>query len=138
MKKTLSIIYCLLPLSSFAQDKVVYFYDGSGNVISRLLTLETKQTRAMVSSDSLFVQRMESGNIKIYPNPTASIVTIEGINENGEETVYQLYNISSKLLEVQISRSSSVQFDLSMYPSGVYLLRIADRKDIPSFKIIRK
>lgn len=130
----------MLALSSVvsAQNKIVYTYDASGNVISRLLTFEAKQTRAVASSDSLFIQNMGNSNIRIYPNPTASIVTIEGMNKDGEEIVYQLYNISSKLLEIKASCASSVQFDLSMYPSGVYLLRIADRKDIPSFKIIRK
>lgn len=82
MKKNL-LSLCMLALSSVvsAQNKIVYTYDASGNVISRLLTFGAEQTRAVASPDSLFMQNMGNSNIRIYPNPTASIVTIEGMNK---------------------------------------------------------
>jgi uncharacterized protein (TIGR02145 family) len=75
-------------------------------------------------------------SIKVYPNPTSGIITIEGLPEN-EKAEIALYNINSKLVKVQTSYSSLNQMDISEAVSGVYLLVINNRFE-QAVKIIKK
>ena len=63
----------------------------------------------------------EVNTIKVYPNPTTGIITIEGLPEN-EKAEIALYNMNSKLVKVHTSYSSLTKMDISDVVSGVYLL----------------
>jgi len=56
--------------------------------------------------------------LKVYPNPTQGMVYVE--NADGQEI--ELYNSLGKLLE----RTEESSIDLSVYPKGVYLLRVGE------------
>jgi C1A family cysteine protease len=92
---------------------------------------------AFVNSNITSIQAGEESKIlRIYPNPTSDILTIEGLKEN-ERTELALYNINSKLVKVQLSYSSITKMDISDVVSGVYLLVINNQFD-KAFKIIKK
>jgi len=55
--------------------------------------------------------------LKVYPNPTQGMVYIE---KNAGEQEIELYNSLGRLLE----QTKESYIDLSIYPKGVYLLRI--------------
>jgi hypothetical protein len=60
-------------------------------------------------------------NLKIYPNPTHSTLTVEGIDEPSHIDIYDLYG--HKQWNTQSDRTA--QFDIPLAP-GIYLLRISD------------
>lgn len=78
----------------------------------------------------------ESDLIKVYPNPTTGIITIEGLPKN-EKAEIALYNMNSKLVKVQTSYSSLTQIDISEVVSGIYLLVINNRFE-QAVKIIKR
>lgn len=77
-----------------------------------------------------------NGEIKIYPNPTTGIITIEGLPENKEVEI-SIFDINRKLIKKQTSISSVTKMDISDVVSGNYLLIIDDVVDT-TFKIIKK
>jgi hypothetical protein len=77
-----------------------------------------------------------NGEIKIYPNPTTGIITIEGLPENKEVEI-SVFDINRKLIKKQTSTSSVTKMDISDVVSGNYLLIIDDVVDT-TFKIIKE
>jgi len=65
------------------------------------------------------------GNIKLFPNPVKSQLTIS-LKENPKQVIWiEVYNSTgSKLNESRKSYQSEYRIDMSKYPSGTYYLRI--------------
>ena len=59
-----------------------------------------------------------NNRLSIYPNPTYNRIIIRSNTLNTSD--YRLYDIHGKLLNLEINDN---EFDLSTYPSGVYILR---------------
>jgi hypothetical protein len=74
-----------------------------------------------------------------YPNPTTDLLTLKIKDYNMEKLSFQLYNLSGKLLESkEIENEQTTISTASLIPS-TYFLKISDRrKEIKTFKIIKK
>lgn len=67
-----------------------------------------------------------NGQITVYPNPSNGVYIIEGLIPG---SMVQLYDISGKLLETKINAEAKLmQFDLSNFADGMYLLRIISKE----------
>jgi hypothetical protein len=74
------------------------------------------------------------GNIKLYPNPFTSIITIQSTNENIEQM--SIYDIKGMLMLQSINlHSKDLRYDLTELPAGVYTLTINNKY---SFKLIKQ
>lgn len=64
--------------------------------------------------------------LRIYPNPTQNIVTVDGLNKINEAATISVYDVTGKLVATQhIDRSTEkATVDLSAHASGTYLIRI--------------
>lgn len=67
-------------------------------------------------------------NLKIYPNPTTNHVYVEmGANwENFKSKYVLVYDLHGKCVLRQSVTDTSIQIDMSNYPSGFYLIRIGN------------
>ncbi|HRW62873.1 MAG TPA: T9SS type A sorting domain-containing protein, partial [Bacteroidales bacterium] len=78
-------------------------------------------------------------NIKIYPNPTSSKITLEINNNIYNEYTIQIVNISGQILSSEniISENSiKKEFDISEYAKGLYFIKIFTEKEYFQEKII--
>jgi hypothetical protein len=89
-----------------------------------------------ISEHTILPKDRNYQSIKVYPNPTTGIITLEGLPEN-EKVEIAIYNMNSKLVKVQTSYSSITKMDISDAVSGVYLLVINNRFE-QVVKIIKK
>ena len=71
--------------------------------------------------------------IKVYPNPTSGIITIEGLPETKKSTI-AIYSDNGKLIMKKSTYSKQEEVDISKQVSGYYLLIINKQ----SVKIIKK
>ena len=73
--------------------------------------------------------------IKIHPNPTRSIINI-----NGKFTIQsiQLYDIQGRLLQTNIENSNESLLDISEKSNGIYFIKITTDKGIKVEKIIKE
>ncbi|MDR2836928.1 MAG: PKD domain-containing protein [Bacteroidales bacterium] len=77
-------------------------------------------------------------NVKIFPNPTNSQITIQLGEENLHDIYIQLMDITGKLQTSKLNNSGNSEYnmDLSNLPSGVYMLNIKTDKFSVNKKII--
>ena len=99
-------------------------------------------TIGCAASDSIIVARPYSiiipssfQNIKIYPNPVSSELTIEGLKEDDE---VRIFDVLGK--EQPYNKLSNHPFilDLKNQYNGVYLLRIKRNNEVRVFKIVKR
>ncbi len=79
-----------------------------------------------------------SNMIKIYPNPTSDKITVEVNSNNGAGTVVKLMSplgLELRSLDLDGVDKRSGEFDLRIYPQGVYLIRIHDGQSFYTKKV---
>lgn len=90
---------------------------------------------------SLDVKEVRSSiSLEVFPNPTASNLTLQ-INElNNKEYSYLLYDMLGKALNKGQITNQQTQINTSGLPSATYIIHIRNKanQNIQSFKIIKK
>ncbi len=65
--------------------------------------------------------------LKIYPNPSHGVFTVEMMNDYGRATNLCVYNIMGEEVKSEELRENSSLLDLTEQPSGVYFCRLTDK-----------
>ena len=82
-----------------------------------------------------FIDETAANDIMVYPNPANDVITIvETFPETSQISDFQIVNILGETVLSGPITSESMQIDVSNLPSGLYLLKIADK----SVKIVVK
>jgi hypothetical protein len=126
-----------------------YGYDAAGNrIVRKVVTIPSEKgilghKSASFQSDTtntdFYVDKLEEMLLKIYPNPTTSVVTIqvEGVG-NEIDGMITLYNLSGAILSSQRTNSYQTEIDLSTYPAGSYLVTVNINDKTTHWKIIKQ
>jgi len=80
---------------------------------------------------TLSVEEYEKSKIKVYPNPTESIINIQSLKLIDKITVYSIVG------NIVLEKLNTSTIDLSDYNSGVYFLKISINNRIESIKVIK-
>lgn len=134
----------IIPFSSnsdpyFAQSCrcVKVEYDQNGNELGPIPRLQVTSTSSFeaktVLSQSNIQEKITQKKIEVFPNPIKSILYIKGI-DTVKNYYYQIYNMSGQL--IKSGRFENEQTDLSVLPTGNYLLRINNSESV--VKIIKE
>lgn len=76
--------------------------------------------------------------LSIYPNPTVDILYIKNKNI-ALEFIYQLFDVTGKLIASSTKMVQQDQIDVSSFQSGTYILNIKTNNNASkSYKIIKK
>jgi hypothetical protein len=78
---------------------------------------------------------LNNDDLKLTPNPTNGFVTLTGIQTNLINTQLQLLNMDGQKIKQLLINNNQFLVDLSIYPKGVYLLKLTNGK---VFKIIKQ
>lgn len=77
-----------------------------------------------ISNQTLSVQALSEGSIKVYPNPASSFITIE-LPTSNSEAVIQVTNVSGAIMDTEkIKNTNKYTLDVSKYAAGVYILNV--------------
>lgn len=75
----------------------------------------------------------------IYPNPTQNYLNLKVENYDISNLVYQLYDISGKLITEQKIIGNETKINMLSLAPAVYFLRIMDKdKNIKTFRVIKR
>ncbi|MDZ4665187.1 MAG: DUF4465 domain-containing protein [Bacteroidota bacterium] len=74
-------------------------------------------------------------NTKLYPNPTNNDLNID--NSANTEIHFQLMNINGTIIKEE-KTNSSVKWDLSELPKGIYLVKLSDEKNSVVKKLVKQ
>jgi hypothetical protein len=101
-------------------DEIQDFYDNQAFYTCESVVLSTENSKI-------------KNQLNLFPNPGDGLFNLEGLTVDSE--VY-LYTMDGKLLKViGYNSESSIQFDISTYKSGNYLLKVVNDEDIIMRKI---
>ncbi|MHA7056854.1 choice-of-anchor B family protein [Aquimarina sp. M1] len=102
----------------------VYPYFNSGNIVISDIErgfLLVRRSNTLSIND--FTQKSE---FTMYPNPTKSIITIDGANASNLEKI-EIFNVLGKKMQEITEFNNSQNIELSLnYAPGIYLVRIND------------
>ena len=139
-KQIFLLIAFFISLSAYSQTTIEYHYDSSGNRTERVIVLNTKS--ANIGGDDnlteVFDDKLDAGEIKIYPNPTEGLLRIDLPNFDLPNANLYLYDLTGKLLRQQTAVGGSNEMNLYAYSAGVYLLIIQAGQEKREWKIIKK
>ena len=152
MKKTfLFIMFSLLFAGIlFAQQNIKFAYDPAGNCISRTIVLnapsrapiEAPQPDTEMEEEAAptFVEQLTADlQVKIYPNPTRGFLQVEIIgNENDNNTQIAVFNQNGQQVIATQSSGQLTPVDMSGFPAGTYILRLAICERTENYTIIKK
>lgn len=76
--------------------------------------------------------------MSVYPNPTASFITLNIQNHSLETVHFELFDLNGRLIQSQSITTSETQIAMEHLASAVYLLNVVEQnKVLKTFKIIK-
>ncbi|HEY4786689.1 MAG TPA: T9SS type A sorting domain-containing protein [Bacteroidales bacterium] len=137
----------LIQNNVFAQTKIKYGYDNTGNRQSRHLIIltsdttssATAQTEKSAKDQKVFSETVGDKKILIYPNPTKGqlLIEIQGYDKE-DKTLLYLYNLSGNLMINSVITENSIPLDLSGYSPGTYILKLTLGNKTSEWKIVKE
>ena len=143
-KISLFIILLVSAIASSSLKAQIYFdYDEAGNCIEKYKTIVLLSKVKGNSKDTTKVdsqsEKISERELIIYPNPTRGALKVEIRGKSPENPVrYLLTDLSGKTLSQVQSDDMYYLFDMTAYPTGVYLLRIMIDNRWSKWKIIKE
>ena len=121
-------------------DVRYYSYDNAGNRTGRTLTLLKSSAAPQAPQPSIALSDTISEKaLRIYPNPTHGMVTVEIQDYTGEtQAEFRLTNMSGQLITGRKADAGTQSFDLSRQPAGIYLLQITIKGKSVVWRIIKQ
>lgn len=116
--------------AAFAYDKASIFFNF--NVAG---TGQTYYFDDIQFGPSLGIASFEKSNIRMYPNPTASLFTIEA-NDTVESV--SLFNVLGQEVLTNKFNSNSVSLDISNIQTGVYVVKVVVGGITSTSRIVKK
>ena len=101
----------------------IYLYDSFGTLLYSEQLAKVHQLTYSDNGDhttSLTDTPADLTNLRVYPNPTAETLVVEGLL--AEEGQARLYNQQGQLLKTATLTNPSTTMDVSNLPAGSYLL----------------
>lgn len=121
-----------------ADSTLTYSYDAAGNRILREIRIETpRQGQQRSRSSERLDDRVAGVNISFSPNPTKGMLHVEIQADAPSVESVSLFAMSGTLLQTA-KGETSMDFDLSDAPSGIYLLVAQINGERMSYKVIKE
>lgn len=94
---------------------------------------ESKNVRSLVIDTYTAIDDVKAPNqhIKVYPNPTASALIIDGVEK---DCAMQIYSLGGTMILSAVATQGVNTIDVSALPNGIYLLQLSDA----TFKFTKK
>lgn len=94
---------------------------------------ENNENISNTSEDNYFINQL-----KIYPNPTNSFISLEFSDEiKLEEILIEVHNLQGSLLKTFVPKGNNQNYDLSKFPNGTYLVTVRQNGKILTKKVIK-
>lgn len=117
--KELSTDLAAIGKLSFASDSV-YLISNKGETIGKEACGKIQHIRFADKNHSALIDSQTIG-VSIYPNPTAEMLTINGIMR---ETTVRIYSTNGKLQMTENISSTNNTLSVASLSKGIYLLQI--------------
>jgi len=136
MKKLVIFLCGLMATIVVNSQQLSYTYDAAGNRISRTIVLGLKNADVQQQE---FTETIAKKEIKIYPNPVESFLTVS-IAGFGDDIVseYLIYNLAGAQVKREKISGELTTVDMSSFSSGTYVLQISVNGEKSVWKIVKE
>lgn len=86
----------------------------------------------IVADSDLSVQDETTSSIKVYPNPTTSVIIVENIDLDSDIIIYD--TLGRIVLRHKSTETQSATMDVRTLTNGIYFMRISDTKPVTFIK----
>ena len=122
------------------QENIFFINDGTQSSASSL-AFKVFIDKTTLSTDEVELTTSNIYNLKIYPNPSKDIFSVDVFIPNTEESVLEVFNILGvKVESIKIDKSiglKTILLDISKMASGEYILIFKNNSNIIEKKIIK-
>lgn len=126
---SIQIIFSPTVAKSYLDSLVVSFDEGNQQAIIQL-----SGDGAVITATK--TEPVNNPNIIIYPNPTSNLITIDLSEFKLDRPQLDFISPNGKsLLRIKNILEDKVSFEVDQYPSGLYLIRIANRNSVLTKKV---
>ncbi len=109
---------------------------GNNSTVSNQLTLGVPPNSALEGIDNL-PDLIKTEQIKLYPNPASTVLTIDLSALSAEEVDVLLYNASGKpVFSTEAYKAQTLKLDVSNYLSGMYIVQVYDGQQVIRKKVM--
>jgi hypothetical protein len=108
--------------------------DRGGLLISKSFVIDINDVKEKVVSDI----KSYASDIVLYPNPFSDYLNIKTSGSYSGDIVYQITNISGKLISSGILVYGDFTIDTHNMLSGVYLLKISVNNETVVYRVVKK
>ena len=133
-----------------AQD-YKFEYDNAGNRTKRkyidlgdptppeIIEKDNVNGNAKETKEKVYEDLVAEKQIKIYPNPTYGLLTLEIVNYNAiDKGSIQVFDLSGRLVYTVNQLSSSMEINLTSEPAGTYIMIIVIGNEKSEWKIAKQ
>ena len=123
------------PFASLTTDDLMYFHGSSGDGTVYVDDIKVEDLNVGVEECSL----IESGIVKIYPNPFTDKTTIEFSNPNQSNYKLSVFSITgNKVLEIENITKNKVEIKKGNLLNGIYIVELKGEKVFKNKMVIIK
>jgi hypothetical protein len=125
----------------YTRNITEYKWLGKGQGIPLLQINEEGLVKTAIYRDNINntgVNELRSESVQVFPNPSTGFCTIS-INGNHIPEHIQILNSQGRFLvekDIYASSGYSVSFDLSCFPTGLYMIRLIDKEVVYFGKVL--
>lgn len=114
--------------------------DGAGCMDTYCDTLSVDSTTGIISkmasgftvhvgNGNLGTVEIENPTLTVYPNPTSDVLYLQLDTEVSDNVIYNLTDLNGRSIIREQLKASTTQIDVSMLPSGSYIIKVQDQKN---------
>jgi hypothetical protein len=125
----------------YTRNITEYKWLGKGQGIPLLQISEEGLVQTATYRDNINntgINELRNESVQVFPNPSTGFCTIS-INGNYNPVHIQILNSEGRLLvekDSYASSGNSVSFDLSCFPTGLYMIRLIDKEVVCTGKVL--
>lgn len=115
-------------------------YDAAGNRIMRKVLQISMMSKGGNHTDSTYyIDQMQSVQMVVYPNPTQGKIYVELPKmEESVPNMFRLYDNQGKLIYESVVLGNTLEIDISLYPTGCYMVELYVNGERTTWKLIKQ
>jgi hypothetical protein len=121
-------------INASSGTRIYFYYTYSFPGAGERNNAANKDEYIVGSCQNIGIQENDLLMIKAYPNPVSQYLHIEWVGNIAQMQVYQLNGVLVESMEVA---GTSIRYDMSSLPKGLYFFKMVIDNQIEVFKVLK-
>ena len=132
-----NVVYTGAVTVSTKQTLTIKSMNGAGTATAKSIALTKQVSCTTLEGISKVTPVAQAFKVVAYPNPATSVFTLDVNLVKGTSAGVQVYDMAGRLIEKLQIKSGPTQLGAN-YPSGTYILKVSQGKNLQSLQVIKR